>query len=111
MAHYSGLVAAKLVRSPFAHADLVMTTTQKSLRGPRAALLFYRKELEKQVNSSVFPGAQGGPHNHAIAAVAVQLREAATPEFAQYAGQVVANAQCMARSLAALGYDIVTGGT
>ena len=98
MAHISGLVAAKMIASPFDHADVVTTTTHKSLRGPSGAMIFYRKgqkgvdkkgnpimyELEDKINFSVFPGLQGGPHNHTIAGLAVALKQAASPEFAEY---------------------------
>lgn len=115
MAHYSGLVAAGVVDSPFTHSHVVTTTTHKSLRGPRAALIFFRKDkelnLERRINSAVFPGCQGGPHNHAIAGVCVQLAEVATPGFKTYAMQVVKNARSLAAMLIKYGYTIVTGGT
>jgi glycine hydroxymethyltransferase len=111
MAHFSGLVASKVIRSPFEFADFVTTTTHKSLRSTRAAMIFYRKALADQMNSSVFPGSQGGPHNHAIAGVAVALREALTQEFVDYSKAVVENCRAMAAALAAKGHSIVTGGT
>lgn len=111
MAHYSGLVAGKVLANPFEFADVVSTTTHKSLRSTRAALIFYKKEYEMQINSAVFPGCQGGPHNHAIAGVAVQLKEVATPEFHAYAQQVVTNCKVLAECLIGYGYKIVTGGT
>ena len=111
MAHISGLVAAGQANSPFLHCHVVTSTTHKSLRGPRSGIIFCRKELEDAINSAVFPSLQGGPHNHQIAALAVALQEAATPEFKQYIQQVKANAAALAEALQSLGYDIVTGGT
>jgi glycine hydroxymethyltransferase len=111
MAHISGLVAAKMIPSPFEHADVVTTTTHKSLRGPRGGMIFYRKEHEQAINSAVFPGLQGGPHNHTIGALAVALKQAQTPEFVEYQKQVVKNCAAMANRLVELGYSLVSGGT
>jgi len=111
MAHYSGLVASGVVKNPFPFSDIVTTTTHKSLRSTRAALIFCKKEYEKQVNAAVFPGTQGGPHNHAIAGVAVQLAEVATPEFHEYSRQVVKNCRFLSSCLENRGYKIMTGGT
>ena len=111
MAHISGLAAAREGADPFEFADVVTTTTHKSLRGPRAGMIFYRKAHEAAVNGAVFPALQGGPHNHQIGALAVALREAATPEFRAYAAQVKANARALAAGLVARGYKVVTGGT
>mmetsp|Transcript_9451 Transcript_9451/g.16232 ORF Transcript_9451/g.16232 Transcript_9451/m.16232 type:complete len:525 (-) Transcript_9451:458-2032(-) len=125
MAHISGLVAAGLVPSPFEHADVVTTTTHKSLRGPRGAMIFFRKgvrnvdkkgneimyDIEDKINFSVFPGLQGGPHNHTIAGLAVALKQAATPEFKQYQEQVLKNSTAMANELTKRGYKLVSGGT
>lgn len=111
MAHISGLVAAREANSPFPHCHVVTSTTHKSLRGPRSGIIFCRKDLEESINSAVFPSLQGGPHNHQIAALAVALQEASTPEFKQYIKQVKANAVALAGALQSLGYDIVTGGT
>jgi len=111
MAHYAGLVAAQVLDSPFAYADVVTTTTHKSLRGPRGAIIFFKKEYEEKINFAVFPSIQGGPHNNVIAAVAVQLKEVATPEFAAYARQIVSNAQALAKSLVGYGYKLATDGT
>jgi len=125
MAHISGLVAAGLVPSPFDHADVVTTTTHKSLRGPRGAMIFYRKgvrsqdkkgndimyDIEDKINFSVFPGLQGGPHNHTIAGLAVALKQAATPEFKAYQQQVLNNSSAMAAELNKRGYKLVSGGT
>lgn len=85
IAHTSGLIASKLLASPFEHSDVVTTTTHKSLRGPRAALIFYRKKYEDAINFAVFPQLQGGPHNTNIAATAVQLKEVISDEFKNYA--------------------------
>jgi len=125
MAHICGLVAAGVVPSPFPHADIVTTTTHKTLRGPRSGCIFMRRgvrsvgkdgkevmyDLEERINNAVFPGLQGGPHNHAIGAVAVAFKHAATPDFKQYQTQVVKNAQVLAEGLKSKGYTIVTGGT
>jgi len=115
MAHYSGLVAAKVLNSPFDYCDIVTTTTHKSLRGPRSGIIFFRKDkglnLEERVNGSVFPSIQGGPHNNTIAAVAVQMKEVATPAFHAYSHQVVKNCQALARALMAKGYKLATNGT
>ncbi|CAN0092716.1 unnamed protein product [Rangifer tarandus platyrhynchus] len=117
MAHVSGLVAAGVVPSPFEHCHVVSTTTHKTLRGCRAGMIFYRKgketryNLESLINSAVFPGLQGGPHNHAIAGVAVALKQAMTPEFRAYQRQVVANCRALAEALMGLGYRVVTGGS
>jgi len=111
MAHFAGLVAGKVLNSPFDFADLVTTTTHKSLRGPRAGLIFYKKQLEERVNSAVFPAVQGGPHNNTIAAVAVQMKAVNTPEFHSYAAQIVKNSQTLAGELLRLGYSLATKGT
>ena len=111
MAHISGLVAADIVDNPFPHSDIVTTTTHKSLRGPRGGMIFYRKEHEQAINSAVFPGLQGGPHNHTIGALAVALKQAQTPEFVEYQKQVVKNCAAMANRLVELGYSLVSGGT
>jgi glycine hydroxymethyltransferase len=115
MAHISGLVATGEAASPFQYADVVTTTTHKSLRGPRAGLIFYRKDarnFEAKINAAVFPGLQGGPHVHQIAGVATQLKEVNTPEFKDYARQVRANAQALADQLITVyGYTLATGGT
>merc|ERR1719436_244850 len=116
MAHVAGLVAAGLVPSPFQHCHVVTTTVHKTLRGPRAGVIFYRKsvnniDVETKINMAVFPGLQGGPHNHAIAGIAVAMKQAAAPEFKEYQRQVVANAKTVAAGLMSLGYTIITGGT
>ncbi|KAK5081478.1 Cytochrome B translational activator protein cbs2 [Exophiala xenobiotica] len=131
MAHISGLVAGDVIPSPFPHSDVVTTTTHKSLRGPRGAMIFYRKgvrkttkkgekvmyDLEGPINASVFPGHQGGPHNHTITALAVALKQAQAKEFKDYQKQVLANAKALAERLGngeytgGLGYNIVSGGT
>ncbi|KAI8467850.1 MAG: serine hydroxymethyltransferase 3 [Monoraphidium minutum] len=111
MAHISGLVAAGVADSPFAVSDIVTTTTHKSLRGPRGGMIFYRRELKERIDSAVFPGLQGGPHNHTISALAVALKMANTEEFRGYQRQVVANCKALAARLTKLGYTIVSGGT
>jgi glycine hydroxymethyltransferase len=111
MAHIAGLVAAGLHPSPVPHADLVTTTTHKTLRGPRGGMILAREELGPAVDKSVFPGMQGGPLMHVIAAKAVCLGEALTPGFARYQRQVVANAKALAAGLTARGFRLVSGGT
>lgn len=114
MAHISGLVAAGELKSPFDLCDVVTTTTHKSLRGPRAGMIFFRKDergFEGRINQAVFPALQGGPHEHQIAGVATQLKEVCTPEFKVYAQQVKKNAQALANKLTSLGYSIASGGT
>lgn len=132
MAHISGLVAAKVLPSPFGYADVVTTTTHKSLRGPRGAMIFFRRgvrrqnpktkedemyNLENPINQSVFPGHQGGPHNHTITSLAVALKQAQSPDFHAYQTQVLANAKAFAARLSepkekgGLGYSVVSGGT
>jgi len=113
MAHVAGLVAAGIYPNPLPHADVVTTTTHKTLRGPRGGLILARAndEVTKKLNSMVFPGTQGGPLMHVIAAKAVALKEALQPEFRDYQRQVLANARAMAARLAQNGYEIVSGGT
>ncbi len=114
MSHFAGLVAGKAYPSPFPHADIVTTTTHKTLRGPRSAMIFSRKDerkLNKKIDKIIIPGLQGGPHFNAIAAVAVALEEAKTPAFRKYAAQVIKNAKALADELAKLGWRIVEGGT
>jgi glycine hydroxymethyltransferase len=111
MAHIAGLIAGGAHPSPVPHAAVVTTTTHKTLRGPRGAMLLSRAEHAKVLDRAVFPGLQGGPHNHTTAAIAVALREAATPEFATYAHATVANAKALAEALVARGFDLVSGGT
>mmetsp|Transcript_47617 Transcript_47617/g.92963 ORF Transcript_47617/g.92963 Transcript_47617/m.92963 type:complete len:513 (+) Transcript_47617:77-1615(+) len=125
MAHISGLVSAGVVPSPFPYADVITTTTHKSLRGPRGAMIFFRKgqkgttkkgepimyDLEEKINFAVFPGLQGGPHNHTIGALATCLKQANTEEFKDYQKQVLKNASTLADELNARGYTLVSGGT
>jgi len=126
MAHISGLVAAGVVPSPFEYADVVTTTTHKTLRGPRSGMIFFRKgkkgvnkktgkdimyDLESKINFAVFPSLQGGPHQHQIAALAVALRQATSPEFRQYQEQVLTNTRAMAEALTSRGYSLISGGT
>ncbi|MFG2195198.1 serine hydroxymethyltransferase [Streptomyces sp. NPDC048639] len=111
IAHIAGLVAGDAHPSPFPHADVVSTTTHKTLRGPRGAMLLSRESKAKALDKAVFPGLQGGPHNHTTAAIAVALREAAQPSFRDYAHSVVANAKALAESLQEHGFELVSGGT
>jgi glycine hydroxymethyltransferase len=111
MAHIAGLVAAGVHPSPVGHAQFITTTTHKTLRGPRAGLIFCTPEWAKEVDRAVFPGIQGGPLEHVIAGKAVALKEAASPEFAAYQRQVVANAKALAESVASHGFRLVSGGT
>ncbi|CCI42335.1 unnamed protein product [Albugo candida] len=126
MAHISGLVAAQVIPSPFEFADVVTTTTHKSLRGPRGAMIFYKTgvkqvnkktnepilyDLQEKIDFSVFPGLQGGPHNHTIAALATALKQAQMPEFVAYQQQVIKNAKAVVEELMSLGYRIISDGT
>ena len=126
MAHISGLIAAGVIPSPFEYADIVTTTTHKSLRGPRGAMIFFRRgvrrvdhkagkevlyDLEGPINFSVFPGHQGGPHNHTITALAVALKQAMSPEFKEYQEQVIKNAKSLEVEFKKLGYKLVADGT
>jgi glycine hydroxymethyltransferase len=111
MAHIAGLVAAGVHPSPFLHADIVTTTTHKTLRGPRGGMIFCRESLAKAVDKSVFPGTQGGPLMHVIAAKAVALKLAATEEYREDQRQTIANAQLLARTLTDRGARLVSGGT
>ncbi len=112
IAHFAGLVAGGAHPSPFPHAHVVTTTTHKTLRGPRGGMILTNDEaIAKKVNSAIFPGIQGGPLMHVIAAKAVSFHEALQPEFKTYAHAVVANAKALAETLKAKGFDLVTGGT
>lgn len=111
IAHISGLVVANLHKSPVPYADIVSTTTHKTLRGPRGGMLLCKAEHAEKVDRAVFPGLQGGPHMHTLTAIAVALAEASTPEFVQYAKQVVKNAARLAEKLMEHGFDLVSGGT
>lgn len=111
MSHIAGLVAAGDHPSPFGLADIVTTTTHKTLRGPRGGMVFCKPELAKKIDSAVFPGSQGGPLMHVIAAKAVAAEEACSEEFAAYIHQVVKNSRAMCEEFIRLGYDVVTGGT
>ncbi|MES2623541.1 MAG: serine hydroxymethyltransferase [Patescibacteria group bacterium] len=114
MSHIGGLVAGGVYPSPFAYADIVTTTTHKTLRGPRSALIFSRideRGLDKKINKAIIPGLQGGPHMNQIAAVAVALKEAKTPAFKSYAKQVIKNAKALAKELKNLGWGVITGDT
>ena len=111
ISHITGLVLGKVHPSPFPYADVVMTTTHKSLRGPRGAMIICREELREKIFPMVFPGLQGGPHNHTIAGIGIALKEAMTPEFKKYATQIVKNAKALAQALQKHDFDLVSGGT
>ena len=111
MAHIAGLVAGGAHQNPVPYADIVTTTTHKTLRGPRGGLILAKEEYAKKLNSAVFPGTQGGPLEHVIAAKAICFKEAMAPEFKTYAANVVSNAKVLAEALLAEGFDLVTGGT
>ena len=111
MAHIAGLVAGGEHMSPVPYADIVTTTTHKTLRGPRGGMILAREEFAKKINSAVFPGMQGGPLMHVIAAKAICLKEAMAPEFKIYAQNVRKNAAALAEALVANGFDLVSGGT
>merc|ERR1712107_298114 len=116
IAHISGLVATKQHPSPFEHCDVVTTTTHKSLRGPRAGMIFFKysdaiPDIKERIDMAVFPGLQGGPHNHQIGALAAQLLEVGTPEFTEYSKQVVANSQALAEALKGKGHRLASDGT
>ena len=111
MAHYAGLIAAGVYPNPVPHADVVTSTTHKSLRGPRGGIILMKAEHEKAINSAIFPGLQGGPLMHVIAAKAVAFKEAMAPDFKAYQQQVVKNAQIIAEALTQRGLRIVSGGT
>ena len=111
MAHIAGLVAAGLHQNPVPYADVVTTTTHKTLRGPRGGMILCREEYAKQIDKAIFPGTQGGPLMHIIAAKAVAFGEALTPAFAEYQKKIVANAAALANALTARGFTLVSGGT
>lgn len=111
VAHYAGLIVGGAYPSPFPYCDVVTTTTHKTLRGPRSGLILAKKQYEAVLNKSVFPGVQGGPHMHTIAAKAIAFKEAMSDEFKEYASQVVKNARALAKALMEDGYKIVSGGT
>ena len=111
IAHIAGLIAAKQLKNPVPIFDVVSTTTHKTLRGPRGAIIMCKEKFAKQINSAVFPGMQGGPHDHITAAKAVAFGEALKPEFTEYAKQIIKNAQAMAAEFIKLGFEIISGGT
>jgi len=111
IAHIAGLVVAGIHKSPVPYADVVSTTTHKTLRGPRGGMLLCKEEHAKKVDKAVFPGLQGGPHMHTMTAIAVAMAEADTPEFVAYAQQIIKNAKALAEKLLEYGFDLVTGGT
>ncbi|MGH3380576.1 MAG: serine hydroxymethyltransferase [Actinoallomurus sp.] len=111
IAHIAGLIAGGAHPSPAGYADVITTTTHKTLRGPRGAMIFSTEEHATAIDKAIFPGLQGGPHNHTTAAIAVALKEAALPAFGTYAHQIVTNARALAGALAERGFDLVSGGT
>jgi len=111
MAHFAGLVAAGAHPNPVPYADVVTTTTHKTLRGPRGGMILCKEQYKAAIDKAVFPGIQGGPHNHTTAAIAVALKEAMAPEFKEYGHQIVKNAKVMAETLLSKGFQLVTGGT
>ena len=111
MAHIAGLIACGEHPSPFGYADIITTTTHKTLRGPRGGLIFCKNKLAKKIDSAVFPGTQGGPLEHIIAAKAICAEEALTPEYHEYIHNVVVNCKAMADEFIKMGYDVITGGT
>ena len=111
ISHIAGLVIAGVHPDPVPYADVVTTTTHKTLRGPRGAMILCRNEVAEKIDKAVFPGLQGGPHNHTTAAIGVALKEAATPEFKEYGRQIVRNAKALAAELLARGFSLVSGGT
>jgi len=123
IAHISGLVATGELSNPFTYCDIVTTTTHKTLRGPRAGIIFFRRgkkkegdkeidyDFEDKINAAVFPAVQGGPHNNVVAGIAVALKESMTPEFKEYSVQVIKNAKKLAETLMAHGYTLATSGT
>ena len=108
LAHIAGLVAAGLHPSPVPYADVVSTTTHKTLRGPRGGMILCKEEFAKKIDSAIFPGSQGGPLEHIIAAKAVALGEALQPEFKDYQSRILKNAQALAASLTESGFDLVS---
>jgi glycine hydroxymethyltransferase len=111
IAHYAGLIVGGIYPNPVGIADVVTTTTHKTLRGPRGAIIFCRPDLAEKIDKAVFPGFQGGPHNHQTAAIAVCLKEAQTPQFKKYARQIVKNAKKLAKELLKFDFNLITGGT
>lgn len=111
VAHFIGLIIADVHPSPFPYVDVMTTTAHKTFRGPRAGFIICKKELESRINKGVFPGLQGGPHNHTIAAIAVAAEEAFAPEFKKYSNQIVKNAKALAGALIKYDFNVLTGGT
>ena len=109
--HIAGLIAGKQLENPIPYCDVVSTTTHKTLRGPRGAMIMCKEKFAAQIDKAVFPGVQGGPHDHINAAKAISFMEALRPEFQEYSKQVILNAQALAQSLQAKGYRIISGGT
>jgi glycine hydroxymethyltransferase len=111
ISHVAGLIIGGVYPDPVPYADVITTTTHKTLRGPRGAMILSRASIAQQIDRAVFPGLQGGPHNHTTAAIGVALKEASTPEFKHYAARVVSNAKVLAEALMSRGFSLVSGGT
>jgi len=111
ISHIAGLIVGGVHTSPFPYADIVMTTTQKTLRGPRGAIIFSKKELSEKIDRAIFPGLQGGPQIHTIAAIGIALQEALSPDFKKYIKQVVKNSKVLARELKKFGFKLISEGT
>lgn len=111
IAHTSGLIASNLLNNPFEYCDVVTTTTHKTLRGPRGAIIFYRNKFKQQIDFSVFPSTQGGPHNNTIAAIATALKQVDTEEFKEYSRQIIKNSKYLSKLLIKKDFDVITGGT
>lgn len=111
MAHISGLIASQLLNDPFEYCDIVTSTTHKTLRGPRAGMIFFKLEFKQKIDFAVFPMLQGGPHNNQIAALATQLKEVNTQEFKDYSVQVIKNAKALAKALMDKGHKLLADGT
>jgi glycine hydroxymethyltransferase len=111
ISHIAGLIVGKVHPSPFPFADVVMTTTHKTLRGPRGAMIICREKLREKIFPKVFPGLQGGPHNHTICSIGVALSEAMSPQFKKYARQIVRNAEILAKELKKYDFNLISGGT
>lgn len=111
ISHTAGLIAGKALENPVPYFDVVMTTTHKTLRGPRGAMIMCKEKFAKAIDRAVFPGLQGGPHEHIIAAKAIAFGEALKPEFATYAQQIIKNAKALAARLLSHGFELVSGGT
>ena len=111
MAHTAGLIAAKQQKSPFEYCDVVTTTTHKTLRGPRAGVIFFKTQFKKQIQSATFPGLQGGPHNNNIAAIATNFLHVKSEEFVEYAKQIIKNTKALAEAMIAKNFKLISDGS